>query len=181
MDNKQAASNDDSNRQENDAIELQQRRRKAQEESLAYAETALDWLLTFTSAPDLPQNSSELKLWRANWIHRIAMIPKYKIDRLNEFNGPFLKNVWEFFEGIQDAPITYSRPALPEPKSSYGKAICEHIEKLTSCKTRREMREFEMKSLKKINEKYPGRGLDSVIRSRQEDYKKISVDAPLVR
>ena len=165
---------------QNDSSELRKDRLKFCATQLSDATAAMEMLEAIT-----PRSWTQEKD-RSLFIARLMNYPMWKLMKVDEYAGRIDGGVFKFLEDIK-APPDNARESLgyeyklPEPKSSYGKAVLEHIKKLTSLETKKEMREFEMASLKKLNEDYPGRGLDAVIRSRQSDYDKLSFEVPLVR
>lgn len=101
--------------------------------------------------------------------------------KLDTYSGRIDGGVFKFLDDLRAAPenareaIGYNTHQLPEPKSSYGKAICDHIKKMQQLDTIKEMRSFEIENLKRLNIEYPDMGLDAVIKSRMYDYEKMNI------
>jgi hypothetical protein len=129
----------------------------------------------------MPTEFQALTEWKNNWTERLAMVPHWKLARLNEFSSPFMKNVWEFFDKLKSPPepIHEYLTALPEPKGGMAKDCCAHVYKMLEYagthmtpKQLKKKREIEQAGLEELDRKYPDKGFRGVLKTRQEDWRK---------
>ncbi len=87
----------------------------------------------------------------------LAVHPKWKLLKLDEFTGSFFSEVWEYLEELKPEPAGMPEylKALPEPKTNIAQDCLAHVKKLLGEGTKEEKDQWEREGIAALRKKYP--------------------------